>query len=440
MPPIIELKNVDYYYDRGKPSEVHALQHISLNVEKGEYAAFFGPSGCGKSTLLYAIAGIERPTSGSVLINGRDIMDYSEQELALYRQTGVGIIFQNFNLIPSITVLDNVAMPLAFLGISASVREKKANEICERLGIGAMKDRYPYELSGGQQQRVGIARALANQPPLILADEPLGNLDSENANAVLQYLDEFHEKEGQTVIMVTHEEWSLRGVEKIFHMKDGVIIKVDKQEPHSFNKEAYARKEEAKPTIGVPSAEIRAKVFSQFLLRGYSQEEISRLESFLFKLLNSEINTDAFQDMLDKPWKAGGVGLWRQRAKNITLEISELIGQGKVLEIIYKKILDNPNTNISQEIKGIRKWLLKGFALHLTLEQESRLDKLIGERTKNFIPSQQFVHMMNIGLKFGGVGLRIGTSLHIAEKLETLLGEKTATLKPGGLNVGLQLS
>ena len=228
MSQIIKIEKVNLWYDKGKPTEVHALKDISIGIEKGDYVAFFGPSGCGKTTMLYAISGIDRFQEGKVLINNRDISGLSNQELAIFRQTGIGIVFQQFNLVPSLNVLKNVALPMLFVGITSEKAEIEARKLLERLDMLQYADRLPYELSGGQQQRIGIARALANNPPIIIADEPLGNLDSKNAKMVLEFLKELNEKDGRTVIMVTHESWSLRDVKTIFHMKDGVIIDTEK--------------------------------------------------------------------------------------------------------------------------------------------------------------------------------------------------------------------
>ncbi|MEI7765028.1 MAG: ABC transporter ATP-binding protein, partial [bacterium] len=221
MEPIIKLKNVSLWYEKGKPIEVKALKNISIEIEKGDYVAFFGPSGCGKTTILYAISGIDRFQEGNIEINNRDISGLSNQELAIFRQTGIGIVFQQFNLVPSLNVLKNVALPMLFVGISSEKADIEAAKLLERLNLTEYANRYPFELSGGQQQRVGIARALANDPPIIIADEPLGNLDSVNAKRVLEFLKELNEKDGRTIIMVTHEAWSLRDVKTIYHMKDG---------------------------------------------------------------------------------------------------------------------------------------------------------------------------------------------------------------------------
>src|SRR3989344_9599669 len=217
MEPLIKLTNINHWYDKGKPSEVWALKNINLEVEKGEYVAFFGPSGCGKTTFLYAISGIERVQEGKILVNGRNIGGLSDLELAIFRQTGIGIVFQQFNLVSSLSVLQNVALPMAFVGTSHEKAETEAAELLKRFGMHDFAHRLPHELSGGQQQRIGIARALANNPPIIIADEPLGNLDSVNAKNVMDILKELNEKDGRTIIMETHEPWSLKKVRKIIH-------------------------------------------------------------------------------------------------------------------------------------------------------------------------------------------------------------------------------
>ena len=204
MEPIIKLQNVSLWYNKDKPIEVKALKNISLEITRGDYVAFFGPSGCGKTTMLYAISGIDHFQEGKILINDRDISTLSNQELAIFRQTGIGIVFQQFNLVPSLTVLKNVSLPMLFVGISSEKADAEARKLLERLNLTEYANRYPFELSGGQQQRVGIARAIANDPPIIIADEPLGNLDSVNAKKVLEFLKELNEKDGRTIIMVTH--------------------------------------------------------------------------------------------------------------------------------------------------------------------------------------------------------------------------------------------
>ena len=285
MEPIIEINNVNLWYEKGKPIEVHALNDITLKINKGDYAAFFGPSGCGKTSILYAISGIDRVQDGTVHISNQDISALNDQDLAIFRQTGIGIVFQQFNLIPSLTVLKNVSLPMLFVGVSSKEADERALKLLDRLGLTDYAHRYPYELSGGQQQRVGIARALANNPPIIIADEPLGNLDSINAQNVLAFLKELNEKDGRTIIMVTHEAWSLRDVKTIFHMKDGTIVGSEQitaglTVAESLSKKLYNQLSSPQGLQGgvIREESITARIVANFLLRGYSIDEIQRFE------------------------------------------------------------------------------------------------------------------------------------------------------------------
>ena len=332
--------------------------------------AFFGPSGCGKTTMLYAISGIEQINNGKIFINNRDISTFSKRELAIYRQIGVGIVFQQFNLIPSLTVMNNIALPMAFLGIAENKREIEALKLLDRLGIKDLAERYPYELSGGQQQRVGIARALANNPPIIVADEPLGNLDSVNAEKVLEFLKELNEKDGRTVIMVTHEAWSLRDVKKIFYMKDGEIIKTEESTPETVAKAVSEHfYKELSPELN--AGEVIARSLSNLLLRGYSYDEIKRFEFFLLQRFTDKIDSEIFKEVLDRPYKDGGIGLWKQKAKKIAGYVDEIIEEKRGIDEIYKELEKNPESPIAAEIEKIRNWLLEEYKGKLSEIQKS---------------------------------------------------------------------
>ena len=377
--------------------------------------------------MLYIISGVERPDTGKIIINGQDLMGFSNKELAIYRQIGIGIIFQNFNLIPSIKIVDNIALPMAFLGISADKRREKAFHLLDRLGIADVADRYPFELSGGQQQRVGIARALANDPPIILADEPIGNLDSTNATNVLGLLKEFNEKDGKTIIMVTHEAWSLRDVSKTFYMRDGNIIKMEEKEPNLVKKSGtgYYNKN-LFPEM--PKAEMKAKTMANLILRGYSQPEVKRLEYFLADRFAGKIDKDILRNVLDKPYNDGGVGLWKQKARKIADYIEDIINEEHDLEDIYAKLEKNPETPLYNEVEKIRHWLVQELKMNLTPLQSSRFHEIISERIRNIITSENFQKVLDLDKDKGGVGLRTRTSFKITEKLETILGREEAKI------------
>src|SRR3989344_5829466 len=299
--PLIKLEDVNFYYNRGKPSEAHALKNINLEIERGGYVAFFGPSGCGKTTLTYLIGGIETENAdeGHIFVNGRDLRGLSKKELAVYRQIGVGIIFQQFNLLPSLTVLDNVALPMAFLGVNVDRRRKEAMKLLDRFSMTKYAERFPSELSGGQQQRVSIPPPPPTTPPIIIADEPLGNLDSENANKALEFLKELNEKDGRTIIMVTHESWSLRDARLIFYLKDGEIIKTEEPKDKIDVKKSLSEHFYKQLYPESPAENLMAQSLSYMLARGLSAQEIKRFELFLAERLKGNISTEHFIDFLD---------------------------------------------------------------------------------------------------------------------------------------------
>ncbi|HKP47152.1 MAG TPA: ABC transporter ATP-binding protein [Pyrinomonadaceae bacterium] len=221
---LIEAREVSKVYQMGS-STVAALDGISLQIDEGQFVAIQGTSGSGKSTLLNIFGGLDHPTAGEVLFNGRSIGPFSKKEMARYRRYSVGMIFQNFNLIPTMSAQENVGLALAFGGLRGGQRTRKAAELLGRVGLSDRATHRPGELSGGEQQRVAIARALGNNPKVLLADEPTGNLDSTRAHELLELLRGMASKDGLTVLMVTHDrELATSFADRIIQMKDGKVI------------------------------------------------------------------------------------------------------------------------------------------------------------------------------------------------------------------------
>ena len=206
-------------------TSVTALDHVSLNVAEGEFVAIQGTSGSGKSTLLNIVGGLDHPTEGEVLFSGKSLAPFTKKEMARYRRFSVGMIFQNFNLIPTMSAEENVGLALAFGGLRGNQRSRKASELLDRVGLSDRSTHRPGELSGGEQQRVAIARALGNNPKVLLADEPTGNLDSTRAHELLQLLRAMATKDSLTVLMVTHDrELATSFADRIIQMKDGKVV------------------------------------------------------------------------------------------------------------------------------------------------------------------------------------------------------------------------
>lgn len=221
---VIELKNVKKTYMMGEVP-VHALRGIDLKIKEGEFLAIIGPSGSGKSTLLNMVGSLDVPTTGSVKLSGVDISTLSESDLAQLRGKRIGFVFQMFNLIPSLTALENVILPLTFQGIDEDEKRERAIKVMKQLGIEKRMSHRPSELSGGERQRVAIARALVIDPKVILADEPTGNLDYHTGMEIMKILRNLQEKEGKTLIIVTHERFIAKYANRIVKLRDGKIIK-----------------------------------------------------------------------------------------------------------------------------------------------------------------------------------------------------------------------
>jgi len=223
--PVIKIVNLCKYYELGK-NVVKAVDHINLEIYSGEFIVILGPSGCGKSTLLNMIAGLDEPTAGEIYIRGEKLSGKTGKELAIYRRSKIGMIFQQFNLLPSLNIVENVALPLVFSGVPYRRRMKRAETLIEAVGLGNHKNHYPSELSGGQQQRVAIARALATNPWILVADEPTGNLDTKSAEEVIKILVNLCRKSRRTIIMVTHNPDYRKYADRVIYIRDGKILKI----------------------------------------------------------------------------------------------------------------------------------------------------------------------------------------------------------------------
>jgi putative ABC transport system ATP-binding protein len=221
MNPIISVKDLKKTYIMGA-ARVYALQSITLDISKNEYVALMGPSGSGKSTLMNLVGCLDTPTAGEYWLNGTNVSTMTDDELAEVRNKEIGFVFQTFNLLPRLTALENVALPLVYAGIGKSDRLDKARQVLDAVGLGDRVDHKPNELSGGQRQRVAIARALVNDPSIILADEPTGNLDSKTSLEIMGILEEIH-KLGNTIILVTHELEIAAHAHRIVRLRDGLV-------------------------------------------------------------------------------------------------------------------------------------------------------------------------------------------------------------------------
>jgi len=422
--PIIELKNVSVCYDCGKSNEVAAIKDVNLQIYEGEYIVFFGPSGCGKSTLLYTIAGLESATKGEVVVGGRNLREIHPDELINFYRDTIGMVFQAFYLVPHLSAKDNMVLSKMFSGVSAEDREKKANELMERFGITPYANRKPSNMSGGQQQRTAIARALMNDPEIILADEPVGNLDSKNSEIVLELLAQINKKEKKTVIQVTHNPKDTHYADRVFYMKDGVIERVvanteaGRSVTASDQMSEFEKLMQANPNLGY--SRIQAKLMMRSLLMPYDIDTEQKIEIIIEKYLKKEITKEELLRFIDDSKK--GAGLYSQKAKRLTDNIEDIAKEIENIALAKSAPTDE-KAQIDSEIIIIRKHLLDHYDGTFSLEQIHRLEKCIGARITGEVACEKFRSLLDISLKDGGVGLNRLTAKRFSKEVELVISK-----------------
>jgi len=437
---IIKIEKLNVVYGLGKSNEVQALRDISLEIYPGEFIIFFGPSGCGKSTLLYSIAGLETNIQGNIYIDGKNLSKLPDKEIELFHQKKTGMIFQAYYLISSLTVLKNVILPQIAIGANKTERTAKAMKLLQHFGVKEQAQKLPTELSGGQQQRVAICRALVNDPDILLADEPVGNLDSKSAEDVMSLLKNLNKEQKKTIILVTHNPAYLNYAHRVFYMKDGFIIKT------KVNKAvnqivAVAKEAEPEPSIAkdlellartyssISSAQIgnllipfKAKQIVSEILTGMTSEEISKIEKKVEDLLITGINnSDAVVRYFDEDIEEGGLGMDKRTAENLAEKIKDIVQEIKTLEEQDNKIRLK-QAYISNEIEELRHYLLDVFAVELkNYTALTAMNKIIKERMENKIDRVALQKRLDLPVEKGGVGLDKRIAKKVAKRLELLI-------------------
>lgn len=421
LEPIIKCENLGVAYDLGKSTEVWALKDINLEIYPEEYVIFFGPSGCGKSTLLYTIAGLEFPTTGKIFVQGKDLSTLSQKELIKFHLTSIGMIFQSFYLIANLNAKDNILLPQIFAKEPKAKREKRAEALMERFGILELQKRKPSLLSGGQQQRVAIARALINDPSIILADEPVGNLDSKSAEIVLGLIEELNRKDKKTVILVTHDARYLHYANRVFYMKDGkitrVVVNPEKPTPAPFELRKISELERlAQAYPYLTESRLRAKLILNHLLLPYGIEIQQKIEEAIDKYLLKKIEERELEETLDKP----PINLYVQTAKDLTKKIVSLAAEiEKIEEEKYPEL-----TPIEEKAMSLRGYLLDNYSGHLSFEQIKRLEEAISQRLIGKFDKKKLERFLDLPFSQGGVGLNRRTARRFAQEIEIILMKK----------------
>jgi putative ABC transport system ATP-binding protein len=435
--PIIEINNLQVIYNKGKSNEVRSLIDINVKIYPQEYIIMYGPSGCGKSTLLYSVAGLQLPTYGEVKIEGKDIANMKKKELVELHQTGIGMIFQAFYLIASLSIWDNVCLPKVFRGENKKDRKEAGMTLLRRFGLAEQSNKFPNQLSGGQQQRVSIARSLINNPSIILADEPVGNLDSESAENVLKILKDLNEVDKKTIILVTHNPDHLVYADRILHMKDGRIIS---EEINKDKRPKEALKEEIakEPDVITNELKLLMRTFKNFspqqassllvpykakqlmahLLSQLTEEQITSAENFLKDLLFKNIDVETFQNNLDLDFNDGGASWNKLRAQSFSVRINEMLTQSEALAADYQQAMDS-----------FAEYLLTLFNLKMEIQTRDRLVTFLKMRVQNKIDIFGLQESLEASTAIGGIGLYKNTAERMVREVEIIMLLKFSGLK-----------
>lgn len=325
---IIETKKLVKNYGSGSGLN-KVLRGVDMHVMDGEFVIVFGPSGSGKSTLLNIIAGLEQPTSGSITIDNQDISRLKSDERALFHREKVGMVFQAYNLIPSLTVMQNITLPLIFSKIAKSEREDRAMVLLKKFKLEQLAKRLPVEASGGQMQRVGIVRALITKPPIIIADEPTGNLDSVATETVMELFAELNDEFHNTLLVVTHDASLAKYGDRIIHVLDGKVIKenprkkIRKEHLQLSPYEMLVKGEKEK--LRKHMLDLLALMLSQPQLMSFSGDEIKGIVNTMILRYKNKVNDKEMYKMLDKPVHEGGVGLYAPTAEHLTEHFDQIL-------------------------------------------------------------------------------------------------------------------
>lgn len=329
---ILEIKNLQKTYGVGVGA-TKVLRGINLHIELGEFVIIFGPSGAGKSTLLNIINGLEIPSSGSVVIDGRDLTQLTEAERAHFHRETIGMVFQAYNLIPYLSIIDNITLPLFFAKVPVIERNKRGMQLLKEFGLESLAKRLPTEISGGQAQRVGIMRALIGNPPIIVADEPTGNLDSIASKNVMDLFAQLNKVRKNTLIVVTHDASLFRYADRIIHVLDGNVVKevVRKKESSATDKHKVEKSvfemslERTKDKTKQRLLNTLQIFLSKPQLDSFEKEELERTVMYLDQRRAGRLSETELFLALDKPFEEGGAGLYRPTAKHLSESFENIL-------------------------------------------------------------------------------------------------------------------
>src|SRR3989344_3883038 len=420
--PIIRVENLSVIYEPGKTNEVAALKDINLEIFPEEYVIFFGPSGSGKSTMLYVLGGLERPSTGKVIVDKQDVHEFPEKKLMEFHRSTIGIIFQAFYLISSLSVKDNLLLPQIFEGAPHNERIKKMKILAERFGILDRLEKRSNELSGGQQQRVAAARALINDPKIILADEPVGNLDSKNAEITMQLLAELNEKFKKTVILVTHDPRYLQFAHRVFYIEDGKIVRTVRNAERQVSAKTAVQHlsdleklSQAYPYL--TETRLRAKMILNQLILPFDLDQQRKIEEIIEQFIAHKFTAEEMVKKLDLSADQGGASLYASTARRLGDEVIEV---AKELQIVEDTPAHKPSP-MQVKVMELRRFLLDDFDGDLEVDQIHKIDLAIMNRLEGKLARADFKKLLDLAAKKGGVGLNTRTARNFSKRLELVL-------------------
>ena len=411
--PIIKLKDLEITYNLGKSNEYRATKGVSMEVFPGEFVAFFGPSGCGKSTIFYSILGILPPSAGEMYVLGQNPYSYSPEEMVNFQTNTIGIIYQSFFLINSISVIDNVSLPQIFHGVSPSRRKKWALELLKRFDMGEHGHKYPDNLSGGQSQRVSVARSMVNNPKILLADEPTGNLDSVSTKQVMGSLEEINRVDKKTVIIITHNAAQLSYAHRVFYMKDGLLERVvpnpEKKQIAKMDKQKMLVTEMEKLSKIYPydnPVSLRVKSLVNYLTQNLNFDQILKLEDFTQLMVERKISKDEYAMLLTKRFHEGGIGVSSVEGRSMAEKVEQVLKQSEDIRRFRRRFMNNNFFSRENEVlKRLSDYIAQEYKEKLEPIKKKRLKELVYKRIASLIGREEFEGALRIPLDNGGLGI-----------------------------------
>jgi putative ABC transport system ATP-binding protein len=411
--PLIVARDLSIIYNQGKSNEFKALSGVNTDIFEGEYIILFGPSGCGKSTLMYAIQGSLPPGEGTLLIKGDDVYSYPPSERVYFQRHVMGIIFQQFNLIKSLSVLDNVALPMIFSDVEKAKRERTAQGLLDRFGVGNVSHKIPAMLSGGQQQRVAVSRSMVNDPKILLADEPTGNLDSVSTQQVMDKIDEINTFNRRTIIMVSHNAAHLSYAHRVYYLKDGKVVRevVNPQrkqiKPVKEGETIVTELEQLARLFPYDSIDtLRVKSMVNFLTQEYTFDQLIRLERTIGMYLQGKIDREALIRGLVLPLDRGGVEIEEKEARRMASIATKMVENADDIRR-YRARKNNDSVFFSQHklAERMTEHLVKEYRIKLSKEQDKNMVELIADRVTGVSSEDEFNQRLMKGVTTGGLGL-----------------------------------